>query len=217
MTKTEKANQILLWIYEEIGEDEFADIPPISKNNYPRLGMEFNEFCELLIKLRDKGLISMNSEDEKSIYLPVFSKISFENIGIERCRSLNENNMIKFNLPKSNVSLTSNPNVRINSPFNTQKPSANKKDTNNENENLNTNSFSKSEIQEFIKNDKTEEALKVLQELTKDKSEANEVILIYNQFNSSKKKVRSGIISEEQASLQMNKINAAILDLLGNI
>lgn len=127
MTKTEKANQILLWIYEENGEDEFADIPPISKNNYPRLGMEFNEFCELLIKLRDKGLISMNSEDENSIYLPVFSNISFENIGIERCRSLNENNMIKFNLPKSNVRLTSNPNVRISNPFKKQKPPADKK------------------------------------------------------------------------------------------
>lgn len=109
MTKTEKANQILLWIYEEIGEDEFADIPPISKNNYPRLGMEFKEFCELLIKSRDKGLISMNSKDENSsTFLPIFSNISFKKIGLEKSRSLNENNMIKFNLPKSNVRLTSN-------------------------------------------------------------------------------------------------------------
>jgi len=90
ITQEGKANKILLWIYEKIGDDEYADIPSIGENNFPGLGMEYKDFCVLLIKLRDKGLISMNSENENSrSYLPVFTNISLEKIGIKKCMYLN--------------------------------------------------------------------------------------------------------------------------------
>jgi len=127
ITKEEKANKILLWIYEKIGDDEYADIPSINGNSYPNLGIDYNEFCELLIKLRKKGRIEMDYNNPEKHETFQFYNLSLTRKGIESGENLNENNMIKFNFPKSNVRLTSKSNVRLNNPFKKQKLAADKK------------------------------------------------------------------------------------------
>jgi len=91
-TETEKANEILLWIYDKIDGDEFGDIPLVNQNNFPGSGIEaYNEFEKLLVKLKKKGLVEMEDNNPERGESIQFKDLKLTSVGIGKCKLLKDN------------------------------------------------------------------------------------------------------------------------------
>ena len=73
------------------------------------------------------------------------------------------------------------------------------------------------EIQLLVAEDKLDQALQKLQELLKDSSRLNEVILQTGRLANVQSQIRMGTISGSQADLTKNQIRAGILSLINDL
>lgn len=72
----------------------------------------------------------------------------------------------------------------------------------------------KAEVQKLVREDKTEKAIELLLDAPGlDESDKNTVFLLSGRQNALNRQIRNGTISEENARLEQNKINAAVLAL----
>jgi len=89
MTKTEKANWILLWIHRETKGDEFEELNCVRRNSVGNSNwndgtkMDYQEFSNLFVKLSKKGLITMNYCWSKNCECYHFDNISLTRKGLK--------------------------------------------------------------------------------------------------------------------------------------
>lgn len=116
MTKTEKANGILLTIYEELKDGDlyeetgkivkWVERVPLRKHKFSVKLAEivpiYNEFCKLMVQLLDNGFIKTKKIEEEELirsnnirflnndYTYNFNNIQITELGVEKCNELME-------------------------------------------------------------------------------------------------------------------------------
>ena len=75
------------------------------------------------------------------------------------------------------------------------------------------------ELRDKMRNDKTEQVLDELGRMARERNSdfENEITLLSNRFSSLKRKRNLGLLSTSEATLENNKINYAILEMMDTI